>query len=102
MNELACELSACSVSSSNAAVDDLDAAVASTALLDTSASKAKRELTSSGGLAGRRLPSHLHQSDSMVSSVGLHGEFSRTPWRVQWDSVVSSVRLRGEFSQTPW
>jgi len=52
----------------NAASEDLNAAVTGTKLLDTSANKDKRQLASSGALAGRRPPTHLHQSDSMVSS----------------------------------
>jgi len=56
-------------SSLNAASDDLNVAVTGTALLDTSANKAKRQLASSGALAGRRPPSHRRHSDSVVRSA---------------------------------
>ena len=49
-----------------AASYDLGEAGSNSYLLDTSANKAKRQLASSGVMAGRRPPSTLVRSDSLV------------------------------------
>jgi len=79
-----------SVSSVNAASEDLNAAVTGTELLDSSASKAKRLLASSGALAGRRPPSHLHQADSMVSATHCSRAFQFGQKKFRFDSILAT------------
>jgi len=61
----------CLASSSNSDGVDLSAVITGTQLLDTTASKDKRHLVASGALANRRRPSHIHHSESAVSSPAL-------------------------------
>nr|CAD7404969.1 unnamed protein product [Timema poppensis] len=70
--------------------EELDRAVPPHELLDVSASKAKAELATRGGLAGRHLPS----GKKTAGSGGLSSSGSEVALRVSHSSLMSSDRMK--------